>query len=101
MASRHLHLGGYQCTFQDPLEYQPELQNLVDMIADIMDWDSFKIPSEMDVLDGNRTSNYRYSDVVSDYDGIDEFLETEQVFSYAVPNGGRSNFTTDIDIRNR
>ncbi|MFB6070017.1 MAG: hypothetical protein ABEJ76_03260 [Halanaeroarchaeum sp.] len=98
VTSRHRGLGGYQCTFVDPVERQASLQALVDAIAEIMDWQSFEVPGEMDVISGERTSNRSYSDVLDEYPGIDEFLGDNDVFSYAVPNGNTLNYTTGVDL---
>lgn len=98
VTSRHRNLGGYQCTFNDPIKKRPELQNLVNTIADIMNWDPFEIPAGMNATRGDRTSNYSYSKVLEEYEGIDAFLTDNDVFSYAVPNRNTLNFTTDIEL---
>lgn len=98
VTSQHRNLGGYQCTFVDPGESHDKLQALADTIADVMGWDSLTIPDEYTVVRGNRTSNASYSAILDDYDGIDEFLAAENVFSYAIPNRNTVNYTTDIDL---
>lgn len=98
VTSRHRGLGGYQCTFVDPTEDRAKLQALVDAIADVMGWEPFAVPAEMRVIRGNRTSNYSYSRVLDDHEGIDEFLAANDVFSYAVPNRNTLNYTTGLDL---
>ncbi|MFB6187910.1 MAG: hypothetical protein ABEI86_13740 [Halobacteriaceae archaeon] len=98
VTSRHRNLGGYQCTFVNPNKLRNELQSLVELIAEIMNWEPFTIPQEMTVTSGERTSNYSYSKVLEDYDGIDEFLTTNDIFSYAIPNRNTLNYTTGIDL---
>jgi len=98
VSSQHRNLGGYQCTFTNPNEKHNQLQSLIDLIANIMDWGSFALPRNMKVIHGNRTSNYSYSNILDDFDGIDEFLSGYDVFSYAIPNRNTLNFTTEMDL---
>ena len=98
VTSRHRNLGGYQCTFADPTENHDELQALVDLVGEVMDWEPFAVPRELSVVRGTRTSNHSYSRVLDEHDGIDESLAAKDVFSYAVPNRNTLNYTTGIDL---
>jgi hypothetical protein len=98
VTSKHLNLGGYQCSFINPNNMYQRLQALADLIAEIMNWEPLSIPTNMNALSGSRTSNYSYSKVIEEYDGIDEFLSAKDVFSYAIPNRNTLNYTTDLNI---
>lgn len=68
------------------------------MIAEVMEWDSFDLPKNMNVIRGSRTSNRDYNKILSDFDRIDDFLSEREVFSYAIPNRNTLNFTTEINL---
>lgn len=96
--SSHLNLNGWQCSFVDPTT--DKVANLVDLIGQIMDWDTFDIPTDMQVERGSRQST-TYSEIRDQYGNIDTFLNETTTFSFAIPstyNGVSINYTTDISF---
>lgn len=97
-SSSHLGLNGWQCSFTDPTT--DEVVNLVDLIADVMDWGPVAIPAGMQVERGTRRST-TYSEVRDTYGDLDTFLDETDTFSFAIPstyNGVSINYTTDISL---
>ncbi|MDB2239209.1 hypothetical protein [Halorubrum ezzemoulense] len=96
--STHLNLSGWQCSFEDPTT--EKVANLIDLIGEIMDWETFSVPSDMQVEHGSRQGT-TYAEVRSHYDDMDTFLRETNTFSFAIPSTYRSvriNHTTDVSF---
>lgn len=96
--STHLGLNGWQCSFTDPMSRK--VAKLVNLIGNIMEWETFDIPVGMQVERGSRQST-TYSKIRDQYDNIDTFLRKTDTFSFAIPstyNGVSINYTTNISF---
>ncbi len=97
--SRHLEIGGGQCTFKNPRRRREDIQTVLCTVGEIMEWDTPDVPEEYETVSGNRTSRLSYDrEVLKEYDGIDEWIDDTEPFSFAVPYGGYINYTTSIDV---
>ncbi|MDR7555716.1 MAG: hypothetical protein QN157_08920 [Armatimonadota bacterium] len=100
VTSRHLGLGGYQCQFPDPNQCRDNLQALADLIADAFCWPRMTIPTPpYKLIEGRRNpTQYTLTNIRRMFGTLENFVRQERVFSYVIPNGGRINYTVDVDI---
>ena len=97
-SSTHLDLSGWQCSFKDPTT--EKVANLVELVGDLMGWDTFDIPADMQVECGTRQT-VSYSEVRSRYGSLENFLNKTSTFSFAIPSTNPNvsiNYTTDISL---
>lgn len=95
--SRHLKLTGYQCQFRDPNESRSMVVSLLEMGKAVFGFRMPPLPETFVSVDGKRQP-IRYSEIREGWDDFDTFLSKERVFSYAIPNAGRVNYTTGIRL---
>ena len=97
--SRHLKLRGYQCSFDNPDNCLRQLQNMFKLISQITGWKVPKIPGSYQAIKGTRNHpRYDYREIREDFGNLDNFLSSMKVFSYAIPNMGKMNYTNNIRI---
>jgi len=95
--SRHLKLAGYQCQFRDPNESRSMVVSLLEMGKAVFGFRMPPLPERFVPVNGKRQP-IRYSEIRERWDDFDGFLARERVFSYAIPNAGRVNYTTGIRL---
>jgi hypothetical protein len=98
--SRHLRLGGYQCQFSDPNRRHASIQALADLVASTFGWSRVTIPPPpYRSIEGIRNEDrHTLATVRRDYGSLDRFVRRRRVFSYVVPNSGKINYTTGIEL---
>ncbi|HND89283.1 MAG TPA: hypothetical protein PK971_13190, partial [Saprospiraceae bacterium] len=95
--SRHLGLKGYQCQWQHPLHDGPALLHLLRVLSDITGWPLPAMPlldpkAGIGLIEGRR-QEIQVSELVASGLPFGEWLEREQVFSYAFTYRDRLNCT--------
>lgn len=95
--SIHLGLGGFQCQFDDPSMDRVKIINLMSFISNVMGWSVPRVPEQYQAIRG-RPVRKSYSEIRQRWGSLDETLEGEHVFSYAIPNRNRIKYTTGIEI---
>lgn len=89
--SKHLKLRGGQCQIKNPnIDYE-KVVRVLNLINQKTSWAIPSIPSNYDVITGERISA-KLSETVT-YDRLDQFLEDRSVFSYVIPGQGKINYT--------
>lgn len=87
--SRHLGINGFQCQFEHPVRQNRHIQELLDTLARISGWPRLPFPVSFDhFIKGNR----REITVMNDF-SLDDWLDQNDVFSYAFTFRNRMNYT--------
>jgi hypothetical protein len=87
--SVNLGLHGYQCRYSDPRSEAGLVQQTLDYLADLMNFQPMHFPHEYRQIPGVR--NRHVSDLA-------DFIVREEIFSYVMPNSGIINFTSFDDF---
>lgn len=98
--SRHLGLNGFQCQWQHPHHDGPALLHLMQMLSDITGWAMPPMPlllpqAAIGLMEGQRRE-ILVSEVLASPLPFGEWLEREQVFSYAFTYHDRLNCTRNL-----
>jgi hypothetical protein len=96
--TRYLRLGGYQFDFKNPNQYITQINNLIRFLSDITGWAEIEIPQAYVSICGKRFT-VEYKMVREKYGNFDSFLSHEKVFSYAIPNRNKLNYTIILGIK--
>ena len=94
VSSRNLGLRGCQL-LGDPTCEERLYKGTVRLVSESLGLPPMKLPSSLMAIRGRRTSK-AYS--VREDGPLPDFVEKNRVFSYAIPNQRRINFTTGIQI---
>jgi len=97
VSSVHLGLRGFRCNFKDPNKDRERINNLIKIISEITGWKEMKIPVSYIEIPGKRGKMLN-SELRNQYKTLDNFLEKEKVFSYAVVERGEITYTTGISL---
>jgi len=99
VGSRHLKLRGYQCNFENPNNYGRQIRNMFSLISQITSWTVPTIPQSYNSIQGTRNKpRYDYKSMRENFGNLDSFLQKMKVFSYAIPNVGKMNYTNKISL---
>jgi len=98
VSSRHLRLRGHQCQF-DPVQFD-YTKLIFNVISDITGWDPPNYPGKDIILlkSGRKIRGKISEEVNAHFSSIDDFIESKGVFSYVIPNAGKINYTTGIEL---
>jgi len=97
--SKHLKLRGHQCNFEDPNSNIDQIRNTFSLISRITGWTAPTIPDSYESIRGTRNKpRYDYKSIIDNFGNLDGFLQKMKVFSYAIPNMGKMNYTNKIDL---
>lgn len=91
--SRHRGLSGWQCQWQDPIKEKGRIQQLLNLISELSDWQIPNLPDQYLCYTGQR-QKMSSAELLSMYGSLDVFLEREPVFSYVFPYARQLNYTT-------
>lgn len=96
VSSKHLGLSGYQ--FQGSYQDEDYLQRTASLVAEVTGWPDISKHHrhEAHAIQGTRRSG-SLRQILGDRT-LDQFLDENRVFSFVIPNGGRINYTTDIEV---
>jgi len=89
VGSRHLNLRGGQCQFSNPSD--PAIGRMLNLICSITHWRKPEFPLEYTQIQGARNTDSTTNTITRGR--LDQFLAEEGVFSYAIPNQGKINYT--------
>jgi len=92
--SRHLGLNGFQAQFDNPND--PRIRNLMDRISGMANWPKLPFPSRFEGYFQGKRSNISVQNLRAGGLAFAEWLEQNEVFSYAFVFRDRLNFTMHL-----
>ena len=87
--SRHLGINGFQCQFEHPVHQNAHIQHLLDTLAHISGWPRLPFPTSFE----HAISGHRREIILTTKIDLDDWLEQNDVFSYAFTFRNRLNYT--------
>ncbi len=95
--SRFNSISGHQCRIQDPNIQKDEIKKVMEYICNLRDW---KIPKLSDYHFFQGIRNIKKIDKIkSEYLNFNEFLKSENIFSFAITYGNSINYTKFDNVK--
>ncbi|MEQ1746764.1 MAG: hypothetical protein ABMA02_15130 [Saprospiraceae bacterium] len=94
--SKNLGLNGFQAQFDNPND--PRVRDLLSRLQQIADWPLLPLPERFEGFFQGQRSNISVQDLRGSGLGFAEWLEHNDVFSYAFVFRDRLNYTTDLTL---